>query len=37
MAAIMPIKDSLVNLNTNAHRQTHVDLQQPFEDIQNFK
>lgn len=36
MAAITSIKDPLVNLNTNAHRQTHVDLQQPFEDIQNF-
>lgn len=36
MAAITSIKDPLVNLNTNAYRQTHVDLQQPFEDIQNF-
>lgn len=36
MAAIASIKDSLVNLNTSAHRQTHVDLQQPFDDIQNF-
>lgn len=36
MAAITSIKDPLVNLNTNAHRQTHVDLQQPFEDIQNL-
>lgn len=36
MAAITSIKDPLVNLNTDAHRQTHVDLQQRFEDIHNF-
>lgn len=36
MAAITSIKEPLVNVNTSAHRQTHVDLQQPFEDIHNF-
>lgn len=36
MAAITPIKTPLLDLNTNAHRQADVDLQQPFEDIHNF-